>query len=880
MSGERWAVNRENEDSSSLPIHRPPLAVFVVAAMETVLLALICLSPWAYGAVHPNFEFLLDAGIAVLLALWAVRMLLEGRIRWKKSGVALCLAGLFLLGVWQRTPLPRPMLAWLSPGTVRCYDQLLPKQPETLSALSTDEMPVPPSNAQSSHAELRPGSTLSLYPGVTQREAARLLAVFLVFVLVYNNLTSKGALIRLSIVALINGVFLSLFALIQFFSAPPKTVYWHYAALGGVFGPFINKNHFPYYVNVCIGLGIGLLVSQDWRRRSSSASKQDNSLVQMLRNPHALWICTGLGLMITAVAFSRSRGGLLALVGAAVLCGILGRLRLGRSFRFNFILLVAGIVVALSAWFGTGVLKDRLAALESGEAYQGRVPLWLRSLPIAIDFPLWGTGYGTFGYIEPMYRDDAHTQEMLGFFDHAHNDYLEILVEGGVVGLGLVVLALALVYRLSYRALARHSHAEHGSGSFSRAGLALGALFGFTALVLHSFGEFGMHIPAIALLATVVCAHLCALGHYKSPAARSENDSDEYRLRLGGLAPIAGAITALGFGLVLCIGGWKAHRVDRLVNAASGAGNADAEQLRTRRTYLAAAVSLAPEDAKLHYELGYAHAQLAKLLVGGASSIRRARFEHSMQALQEYLRARDACPLVSEAQLGIAGYAFLLKQGDKAEDYLRRVKLLIRGNAEMWYLCGLQEFILNRTEDAWASWRHCLELSENYLPQILPQTEAVRLRPDQLVEKVLPDNPEVLLAAAYRLYPDAREVRQRRPFLEKALRLLDSKTAGLQTQDLLIKARVHSGLNQSDQAIQAYRELLERGPFQVIWRLEFARYLYEVRRLEAAHHELTVVLGQDPKNQDAQELLKAVMHALFQEKAAERARKHGGELAR
>src|SRR5581483_204289 len=217
MSGKRRVVRGEKETPSSNPTHYSPSVIYTVAAMEAVLLALVFLTPWAYGAIHPSFEFLLHLGIALLLALWAVRMLLEGQITWKKSSVAVCLAGLFLLGVWQDTPLPRSILSWLSPATVDCYDRFLPTQPDTL-----------PDEVVGSGGDSHAGSTLSLYPSSTKRETARLLAVFLLFAVVFNNLTSKECLIRLSWVALINGVLLSLFALTQFFSAPPNTVYWTY----------------------------------------------------------------------------------------------------------------------------------------------------------------------------------------------------------------------------------------------------------------------------------------------------------------------------------------------------------------------------------------------------------------------------------------------------------------------------------------------------------------------------------------------------------------------------------------------------------------------------------------------------------------------------
>src|SRR5258707_1131338 len=120
------------EKLTSGSVSRSKAVASIRVAMEAVLLLMVSAAPWAYGAVHPGFEFLLDVGVALLLALWGVRMLLEGELSWRKSPVALCLAGLFLIGVWQIMPLPRPVLLWVAPATARTYEQLLPAQPEEL----------------------------------------------------------------------------------------------------------------------------------------------------------------------------------------------------------------------------------------------------------------------------------------------------------------------------------------------------------------------------------------------------------------------------------------------------------------------------------------------------------------------------------------------------------------------------------------------------------------------------------------------------------------------------------------------------------------------------------------------------------------------------
>src|SRR5262245_38877180 len=88
------------EEFEQGPGLRNRAARLVRAGMEAVLLALVCGSPWALGGAGPVFELVLYAGVAVLLLLWAARLLLEGRLTWAQNGVTLCLAGLFLLGAW------------------------------------------------------------------------------------------------------------------------------------------------------------------------------------------------------------------------------------------------------------------------------------------------------------------------------------------------------------------------------------------------------------------------------------------------------------------------------------------------------------------------------------------------------------------------------------------------------------------------------------------------------------------------------------------------------------------------------------------------------------------------------------------------------------
>jgi O-antigen ligase/tetratricopeptide (TPR) repeat protein len=862
---------------------------FLRAAMESTVLLMVCAAPWVYGAVHPGFELLLFVGVSLVVVLWGLRMLLGGCFVWKKCPVALCLAGLFLIGVWQRTPLSKSVLAWVAPGTSRLYDQLLPAHPEVVSP--DESLPT---------AAVSAGRTISLYPNGTRIELVRLLAVFLIFAAVRNTLADEGGLRRLSIAAVINGAALSFFALVQFFSSPPNVLYWSYPSLGRVFGPFICRNHFSFYVNLCIGLGIGLLLS----RNALATSEQDRSKAgrrglsfPLLRDPITLWICVALALMVSAVAVSLSRGGFVALLGAVAVCLFFLRARSTLFQRGGTALIIAALAVLLASWLGFGQIKERLETLGKEDAVLNRLTLWRHTAALVKDVPVWGTGWGTFRYTERLSR--ASTEDE-GVAEHAHNDYLEVLLEAGIPGLLLSLLAVGLVFRLGYRAFQQAPP--------SGAGLALGALFAFTTLVLQSFVDFGVHIPAITLLAAVLSAHLCGLsgGDRKQksegiPEERGRAVSGEYRFRLRGIAPVLGAAAGIALSFVLCSAGWQAHRVDRLrIRSDRLEQRGDPADLARQVACLEQASRLAPEDAELQVELGRVRIKLfeeesghrrqastAAALAGATAQANRFEGfvalactlaameeglavrtqqrqlvrEYLFPALRNYLNARDRCPLLCESHLILATYAARLSHADTRVAYLERVELLADGDSEIWYRCGIQELAAKRSQRAWACWRRCLELSDRYLAPILEVSVRV-LRPEEMVEAVLPDRPRCLLNAALRLYPEAGAAEQRRPFLKKILRVLEVRTVPLNLEELHVKARTHKYLEQRDEAVAAYRELLAEQPRHTEGRFELAQVLQEQGKLEEARRALTILLNQQPEHAQARELLTLVLHEL------------------
>jgi O-antigen ligase len=794
-----------------------------------VVIVLVCAAPWAFGSVHPAFEGLLYAGVAVVLLLWAGAALLEGRLLWRRCPVTVCLGGLFLLGVLQLTPLPRGFLAALSPRAVALYDELLPQEREALPAPQV----IPP-------VPLPAGQSLSLHPAGTRAELVRLLAVFLLFAAVRNTASGPAALARLAAVATANGAALSLFAFLQFFSAPRLTVFWTHAVVAesSPFGPFICRNHFPFYVNICIGLGAGLLLA----RRHDSAADAESPLrswnpLELLRDPAALWIGLALALMVAAVAFSLSRGGLIALACGVGACLLLRAARSSRPARWGGVLLIAALALGLLAWLGVGPLRTRLESLWEGNALQDeRAALWAHTWRAIQEFPLTGTGYGSFEHIEPAYRTTAANKGWQ--YDHAHNDYLEALLEGGPVRLLLSLAAVAFVYRLGWRALRRY-RAQPAQG------LVLGALLGFTTVVVHSVVDFGLHVPAIAALTTVVAAHIASLGEKRRAPAPARGAPRWLVL------PAAGVAVVLG--LVLVSEGWRMAQAESLRLAAKARGGDAGLSL------IDAATLAAPERMALHLEAGQAYASRYEQATAGSAdheTRRRAADDYLLPALAHFVQARDLCPLSAKANLRLAAHCEGFLRGDGRDAYLARAQRLMPGDPELHYMAGILQLEAGERRQAIASWRRSLELSAAYERPILEHSRGV-LTDQELLNDVLPDNPRQLFDAAAQLYPEA-DAEGRLPFYQRALALLRQPGAATSAADYHLKAVLHTALGEPDAALAAYDAALARAPQETAWRFEYAEALRRRGRLNEARRQALAILMDHPDDKNGRDLLQAI----------------------
>ncbi|MEA2059194.1 MAG: O-antigen ligase family protein [Thermodesulfobacteriota bacterium] len=139
--------------------------------------------------------------------------------------------------------------------------------------------------------------------------------------------------------------------------------------------------------------------------------------------------------------------------------------------RGNTILIIAVVLLTgLSvSWFGWDQIFQRFEKLKNahGIIHDSRLDFWKDSKNIIADFPVTGSGFGTFIDVYPSYqtvRGDI-------LVNHAHNDYIELLSEGGIIGFCLVALFIYLLFLKTYKVFITRKEAccvyIHGSGDRS-----------------------------------------------------------------------------------------------------------------------------------------------------------------------------------------------------------------------------------------------------------------------------------------------------------------------------------------------------------------------------------------------------------------------------
>jgi O-antigen ligase len=459
--------------------------------IKILLILLLIFTPIAFGSMEIWAFSLTELGIFLIIILgtltWAFRRPsgVDNRdepILDRKWTFPAIFLGLFLLLVlFQMFPLPAGLLKILS---LKTYALRL-----DLSPLSFE-----PSASSPVHS-LEPSPVsfpLSFVPFATQIEFFKwfaLIALFL-FLLKWKGF-GKGRLTLIAVIMFV-GILESLYGMIEFFSGHKHILNLEASSLiSSVSGTFINRNYFAGYLLMVIPLAVGYIfyresfnedISVGWHRRLSSLDGKTYFLV------------FGVILMILGLLFSASRMGILSLLLSFTVVALFFRnpergQRLSKTPIF-----ILGLALLWGALIGLDAVISRFFAVSEG--FKGRWEIWGNTVQIIKDFPLLGSGLGTFTQVFPAYRS-FHIE---GLVTHAENDFLQLASEAGLVGMGLLIIAFLFLFYKAFSGIRKLSPED------LRRYIGIGGLVGILALIFHSMVERNIQVPANAFLFTFIFA--------------------------------------------------------------------------------------------------------------------------------------------------------------------------------------------------------------------------------------------------------------------------------------------------------------------------------------------------------------------------------------
>lgn len=401
----------------------------------------------AYGTVHQPTIAIFYLVAAAVLILWAVDSWRAGVVRFHPSRLQIPVLGAALYAFIQIIPF----------GTLAKTGGL-------------DGIP----------------RTISIEPFWTQMFALHFFALFLIFAASLAFFDTASRLRKMTALVTFFGFAFAFFAILQAVLSPTKIYGLYEVQFAQPFGSFVNRHNFAAYMEMALALPLGLL------------------FVGAVPRDKRLLYATAVGLMGVALLLSGSRGGLVALVAEVFFLVILT----SKAKTANQIALKVALAAVLFAVIAGGAIfiggessLTRLAeTAASDDVTTNRTHIWSVTLAvIKNNFPL-GAGIGAFAAAYTPYDSMSGVERV----EQAHNDYLQVLADAGLVGLLLAGFFIYSLFRTGLETVK--------TDNIFRRGVAAGALAGCFAILVHSLFDFVLHTTAVTVLFLTLVAMVVVSG--------------------------------------------------------------------------------------------------------------------------------------------------------------------------------------------------------------------------------------------------------------------------------------------------------------------------------------------------------------------------------
>lgn len=451
---------------------------------------------------------------------------------------------------------------------------------------------------------LRQSTLGTINRAITFDSMIQLSAYFIFFIICVKMASKQDHVERLGTLIAVLVFVISLLGLVQQLTPNERILWKRFSDAKGVFfGPFINQNHFGGFLALTFPLALGIMhyrfyqVKREHEEESSQGASWRILVSLMSRGVVFLFFLTTLTL--AACVLSRSRVSAIVLVFCCVAYFALYAIgQRNRSFYVTLIAVLAGAFL-FTWWLADETLVHQFQLTSLGAAWQDRIEVFKRSLPLFYQFPLFGSGLGTFFLLSPK----AFLPHMnYVSWHHAHNDYLELLVETGMGGFILFICSILSLLIISF-------YKNRNSPSLWSGLMANQAFVAIFGIAVIEIADFHLKVPANALLFAFQLAVL-----FQASYPRGEHDQELIGGKSGRrgkflkwVVPV-GALSGLAF---LAVFSTRDYLASRLAQAESN-----------RLSNLERAVELRPTRADLWYELGQEYDRTSKELQYRSENLR------------------------------------------------------------------------------------------------------------------------------------------------------------------------------------------------------------------------------------------------------------------
>ena len=425
--------------------------------------------PWAWTVL----EVWVFAMLGAWLLLWAAgQVSLSEPARkawpaWVILGAWVALQGLHIL------PLPEGLVAALSPEAAR------------LQALAAEG------------GRLEGLVTLSVDPHASRISFLKTLAYVAAFFLVLVLANRRSRIARLAQVLVYTAVVYAVYGVLMHLANVTDDYFGTVLHHGGsASGPFANRNHFAGYLYMALALGIGLLIAGLSDRQVDTWKKFARVTLEWILSPKMI-LRLSLCILVIALTTTHSRMGNTAFFSSLIVAGVVGIVLSRRATR-NTVLLLASLVVIdlfiVGSWFGVQRLAERLEQTTVQEVRERETPA-AHVVNLLEDYPVLGAGPGTFYVAFSRYRPES----VVLYYEDTHNDYAQFAAESGLLGLG--ILGLFVAWTVGVALVAQWQRRDP-----LMRGMSFACVMGVTAILIHSWVDFNLQIPANAVLFMVLLA--------------------------------------------------------------------------------------------------------------------------------------------------------------------------------------------------------------------------------------------------------------------------------------------------------------------------------------------------------------------------------------